>query len=890
MFTFVRFGLRGLSVAAASVLAGVFGLLCAWTITRTMLASDQEEAGNLAAGSARVAAAIVERNLVDATQQMILLRTLAEESGIERDPVRLRRWLDATQRAESGFSWIGLADLRGQVVAGSDGLAEGADVNHREWFRGGLQGIHVGDLHAAMLLQKALPPLPNGEPWRFIDISLPLRGANGRPVGVLGGHLSWPWLRARMQTGETTLPHEGSLWLLGPDNRARLGDDPALTGALSLKAIEHARAGESGWLVETWPDGKRYVTGYAPNMNIGATGGLGWITLVRAPADAVAPTDRQEIIDTLLAIAGAVALIALAAWCIATLWSRPLRTFVGRIAQLREGQRPPELPRRAPQEFHELNHAILRLVDRLEEKEAGVRRNLEEVRHSFRAVGSRVPGVLSTLVIGPEGARFQFVSDGCERYLGVTADELKADFRVWTRHGNRDDVARLIENLGRLARGELATMTSSLRVTGADGVERTLQGTVVPRDEDGERMFDVIALDVSDLMAARAEAERANRAKSDFLATMSHELRTPLNAILGFSQVLEGTLTDPQQRTQVRYMRETGETLTRILNDVLDVAKIESGKFDLDPRPFSMTQVSDSCASIFRVVGSEKKVAFDVDVPTDLPRLVGDPVRLRQILHNLLSNAFKFTANGRVSLRLREQPATPLADGRPATSIRIEVRDTGLGMTPEQLDRLFHRFEQANRSIAGQYGGTGLGLAIVKALVDKMGGTITVDSKYGGGTHFTLDIPFALAATEPAHPPASSGALATEAVLHVLVVDDFPVNRAVLRALLEKRGHRVTEASDGVEALVKLQSEHPDLVLMDLDMPNLDGLEATCLIRQLPDEALALTPVHALTGKAFVEDIERALQAGMNGHLAKPVRLDELVQVLQGVATEELVG
>lgn len=160
MFTFVRFGLRGLSVAAASVLAGVFGLLCAWTITRTMLASDQEEAGNLAAGSARVAAAIVERNLVDATQQMILLRTLAEESGIERDPVRLRRWLDATQRAESGFSWIGLADLRGQVVAGSDGLAEGADVNHREWFRGGLQGIHVGDLHAAMLLQKALPPCP----------------------------------------------------------------------------------------------------------------------------------------------------------------------------------------------------------------------------------------------------------------------------------------------------------------------------------------------------------------------------------------------------------------------------------------------------------------------------------------------------------------------------------------------------------------------------------------------------------------------------------------------------------------------------------------------------------------------------------------------------------
>ncbi len=887
MSTFLRFSLRGLSALAALVLACIFGLLGAVTITRTMANSDREEAGNLAAGSARVAAVIVERNLVDATYQLDLLRKFLQDSSVHHEPARMRRWLDAVQSQENGFSWVGLADTNGQIVAGSGGLAVGADIAHRDWFRGGLQGTHIGDMHEALLLQKALAPLPGGEPWRFLDISMPMNEASGRKVGVLAAHLSWPWLRERMRTANATLPYQGSLWLLGPDNRALMGDDPTAVGPLALQAIDRARAGETGWLVETWPDGREYITGYAPNMTIGTKGGLGWITLVRAPADAIAPSDREEVMDMLLAIITAVALVALVAWGAATLWNRPLGRFVGRIAQLREGQRPPELPRHAPQEFHELNHAILRLVDRLEEKEAGVRRNLQEVRHSFRAVGSRVPGVLSTLVLTADGARFQFVSDGCERYLGVTADDLKADFKAWARHGNPEDVAALRQGLARLAQGEQAIMTHLLRVRGADGVERTLQGTVVPRDEDGERLFDIIALDVSDLMAARSEAERANRAKGDFLATMSHELRTPLNAILGFSQVLEGSLTDPAQRTQVRYMRETGETLTRILNDVLDVAKIESGKFDLDPAPFSMEQVVDSCASIFRVVSAEKQVSFDVDVPSALPPMVGDPVRLRQILHNLLSNAFKFTSTGRVSLRLQALPEPAPPGGRPATRLRIEVEDTGLGMTPEQLSRLFQRFEQASRATAGQYGGTGLGLAIVKALVEKMEGRIEVESTFGQGTRMRLELPFALAG-ERATGEDTTAADTPEAPLDVLVVDDFPVNRLVLRALLEKRGHRVTEAEDGVDALAKVGARRADLVLMDLDMPNLDGLEATRRIRRLPDDAKATVPVYALTGKAFAEDIERARQAGMNGHLAKPVRLDELVRVLQSIGPENL--
>ena len=348
MSTFIRFGLRGISVLAAFLLALVFGVLAAAAMTRTMIASDQEESGNLAAGSARVAAEIMEGSLLDATVQMTGLAALAQDTRVWTDPARLRRWLDIEQRDAGGFSWIGLTDPAGRIVAGSRGMAEGADVSGRTWYLGGLQGLHHGDLHEAMLLQKALPPLPNGEPWRFIDISLPLKEADGRLAGVLAAHLSWPWLRERLNTAGATLPYKGSFWLLGPDNQARLGDDPGLDKPLALKAIDRARGGEAGWLVETWPDGKSYVTGYAPNQGKGPYGGLGWITLVRAPTDAMSPTDRKELFDMLVAVAVAVALMSLVAWGAASLWSRPLRDFVDRISQLRDGQAPPPLPRRAP--------------------------------------------------------------------------------------------------------------------------------------------------------------------------------------------------------------------------------------------------------------------------------------------------------------------------------------------------------------------------------------------------------------------------------------------------------------------------------------------------------------------------------------------------------------
>ncbi len=379
------------------------------------------------------------------------------------------------------------------------------------------------------------------------------------------------------------------------------------------------------------------------------------------------------------------------------------------------------------------------------------------------------------------------------------------------------------------------------------------------------------------LSGALESAHKANQAKSEFLATMSHELRTPLNAILGFAQVLENSLSDPQQNTQARHIRQTGETLTRILNDILDVAKVESGKLDLDPHPFSLAQVIDSCVSSFEVLAQGKGLAFERDFPQRLPQLVGDPVRLQQILHNLLSNAFKFTDTGRVQLRVALVPDTPSS-----VRVKIEVQDSGLGMTQEQLGRIFQRFEQAAPSTASRYGGSGLGLSIVRALVSKMGGAVTAHSQHGQGSRFVLDIAFPVAETGDCTVPLGSLGQA-EAPLDILVVDDFAVNRAVLRALLEQRGHRITEAEDGIQAIGRVQAQAPDLVLMDLDMPHMDGLEATRRIRELAGKA-AQVPVYALTGKAFAEDIERTRQAGMQGHITKPVQLKDLVPLLKALA------
>ncbi|AWN52769.1 PAS-domain containing protein [Methylobacterium sp. 17Sr1-1] len=375
---------------------------------------------------------------------------------------------------------------------------------------------------------------------------------------------------------------------------------------------------------------------------------------------------------------------------------------------------------------------------------------------------------------------------------------------------------------------------------------------------------------------AQRQAEAASAAKTEFLATMSHEIRTPLNGVIGYAELLvrAGDLSPVQGRSAAR-IQEAGQALLTVVNDVLDFSKIEAGQIDLDPQPFGPAALADGAVSIVRTAADAKRLALGVETAPDLaPRLVGDPDRLRQVLLNLVNNAIKFTPAGRVTLHLA---SAPLTCGRHA--LRVAVSDTGIGIPADRLGQLFQRFSQVDGSIRRRFGGTGLGLAISRQLVEAMGGTIGVESRPGAGSTFWFTVPLAAAAEDdPARERPPLAPLARPA--KVLLVEDSPINQDIARAILERRGHAVSVAGDGAEAVSALQAGGYDVVLMDVQMPGMDGLTATRHIRALGSPASRL-PIVALTANVLPQQVAQFRAAGMDDHVGKPFRPDELLATVE---------
>jgi len=382
------------------------------------------------------------------------------------------------------------------------------------------------------------------------------------------------------------------------------------------------------------------------------------------------------------------------------------------------------------------------------------------------------------------------------------------------------------------------------------------------------RTIDVQRAGLRQMNDEKAEAEAASHAKSRFLANMSHEIRTPINAIMGMAHLLSRTSLTSRQRDYLDKLQRSSEHLLGVVNDVLDFSKLESGKMQVESVSFSLSSVMERAMGFTEQRALEKGLQLRLDVQEGIPsQLAGDPLRIVQILVNFIANAVKFTERGQVDLRVEVEEAT-MQDAL----LCFKVSDTGIGMTPEQAGHLFQSFQQADSSITRRFGGSGLGLAICKELATLMNGEVGVESELGVGSTFWFKARFPLA-----NPPA---ALAPEGPIsdllmakirgrRILVVDDNPVNQEIVCELLTEEGILVHVASNGQEALDLVVPGAFDLVLMDMQMPVLDGLAATRLLRSTP--GLQTLPILAMTANAMREEREACLAAGMNDHLAKPV-------------------
>ncbi|MCJ2040113.1 PAS domain S-box protein [Methylobacterium sp. J-059] len=479
--------------------------------------------------------------------------------------------------------------------------------------------------------------------------------------------------------------------------------------------------------------------------------------------------------------------------------------------------------------------------------------------------------VAGSVLLSPESARLHGLS---------STEPLRMPIEAWKALVMPEDRERALADAAE-AIASRRSFVMEFRITGGDGVERWLQSIGRAYYDPAGRPVRVIGLnlDATDRKqaelalqaaktaaeAARLEAERASLAKTDFLAAMSHEIRTPLNAVIGFTDLLaRSERLAPDLQRHAELARSSGSALLTVVNDILDFSKVEAGAIDLEQRAFAPAALADNGLSIVRGLASAKGLTVIGRIDPDLPpSLVGDEARLRQILLNLLNNAVKFTRRGSVTLAVRHAGTTPAGE-----TIRFSVSDTGIGIPQAKQHRLFERFSQVDNSVSRDFGGTGLGLAICRRLVELMRGTIGVASDDGEGSTFwfTVTLPRGVDVDAPTAVPA---VVASHATGHILLVEDVEINQELARLVLEAAGHTVDVVADGAAAVMAVEDGAFDLVLMDVQMPGMDGITATRMIRRLKGPA-ANVPVIAMTANVLPAEVRQFREAGMDDHVGKP--------------------
>jgi PAS domain S-box-containing protein len=518
------------------------------------------------------------------------------------------------------------------------------------------------------------------------------------------------------------------------------------------------------------------------------------------------------------------------------------------------------------------------------------------LQHSEALYRSLVDNALEGICLS-QGDRFIWVNPRFVQLWGHTKEELFARPLFDFIHPEDRELVR--NRHYRRLHGENPPQVYPFRIVTAQGEVRWVQISVACIPWQGRPTALSLYTDITEQKLAEAEleearqrAEQANKAKSEFLANMSHEIRTPLNGIMGMLQVLADTPLETEQQEYLGYALNSSRSLLSIINDILDLSKIEAGKLCLDSEDFELHDLLRTVSETIRPQIEHKANSLTVDIDPAVPRsLHGDPTRLRQILFNLLGNAAKFTAKGTIRIDVSLLSSTPSQDsGNPGNAsskpsrirLFITVSDSGSGIPRDTMDLIFEPFSQADRSIAAKHGGTGLGLTIVKRFVEMMDGHLSIESLEGSGTTVSVCLPFQVAEGCRSDEGRCSGPLedSVDSAHSILIVDDDATNLTALKKMLQIYGQRVTCAQEGREAIRRLQEAHFDCIFMDIRMPGLDGIETTKLIRG-QEYCSSTIPIIAVTAHAMSGDREKFLQAGMDDYLPKPVDMDRLKSVLK---------
>ena len=489
-----------------------------------------------------------------------------------------------------------------------------------------------------------------------------------------------------------------------------------------------------------------------------------------------------------------------------------------------------------------------------------------------------------------------YYSDRWKQMLGYEPHEIQDVGESWQSLLHEDDRARVNAQVQAHFRGETEAYQSEYRMRCRDGSYRWIlaRGRALWNSQGDVVRFSGSHTDITErrlaeeqLRRAQRDAEAANRAKSVFLANMSHEIRTPMNAVLGMATLLGKAETPDERREYLQWLTTSAESLLNLLTQILDLSRIDAGRMDIDRTRFSLRDSVDAAVKLFLAAARQKSVELSSSIDSGVPPLlIGDPQRLQQVLMNLVGNAIKFTDSGSVNVRARCVEAH--ASG---VTIEFQVSDTGIGIHPRQHAAIFEPFRQADSSTTRRHGGSGLGLAVCAQLTQAMGGSIAVESTPGQGSTFTVILPFeepVAQETQPscvvADPPADPDMISAR----VLIVEDNVINQKVAARLLEKQGHSVAIASSGIDAVSQVSASCFDLILMDVHMPGMDGLDATRKIRCLEQAQGRYTPIYAMTAATEARDREDCLSAGMDGFLTKPIRLADVEAVIRSVGARPL--